>query len=118
MAPKTERIKVEVTDSIEGESRKFGITLTAPNVDFQLADLLRQRGVISPLDSELKDAVKAATDSYLSGAEVLISTLSKVSTAGPKSSPNGKRKARHAGLVSPSSDSGSERQQERVGDTN
>jgi len=118
MAPKTERIKVEVTDSIEGETRRFGITLMASNADFQLADLLRQRGVISPLDSELKDAVKAAIDSYLSGAEALISTLTKVSTAAPKSSPSGKRKTRHAARVSPISDSGSERQQESIGDTN
>ena len=56
MSPKTERIKVEVTDSIEGETRRFGITLMTPNVDFQLSDLLRQRGVISPLDGELKQA--------------------------------------------------------------
>ena len=61
MAPKTERMKVEVTDSREGETRTFKIILRAPNSDFQLADLLRQRGVISPLDGDLKQAVKVAT---------------------------------------------------------
>lgn len=61
MAPKTERMKVEVTDSTEGETRTFKIILRAPNSDFQLADLLQQRGVISPLNGDLKQAVKVAT---------------------------------------------------------
>jgi hypothetical protein len=50
MALKMERIKVEVSDSTEGETRTFKIILRVPNTDFQLADLLRQRGVISPID--------------------------------------------------------------------
>jgi hypothetical protein len=54
MAAKTERIKVEVTDSTESETRTFKIVLMAPNGDFQLADLLRQRGVIPPINGELK----------------------------------------------------------------
>ena len=118
MAPKAERIKVEITDSTEGPTRKFEITLTAPNADFQLADLLRQRGVISPLDSKLKEAVKAASDTYLSAAEALISTLTKVSTGAPKSCPNGKRKDRLAARVRPISDTGSERQQESIASGN
>jgi hypothetical protein len=61
MAPKTERINVEVTDSIDGETRRFGITLMAPNADFQLSDLLRQRSVISPLRGELKFSVATLT---------------------------------------------------------
>ena len=73
MAAKTERIKVEVTDSTEGETRTFKIVLTAPNSDFQLADLLRQRGVISSIDGELKQAVKVATQNYLAGAEERLS---------------------------------------------
>ncbi len=115
MAPKTERIKVEVTDSIEGETRRFGITVMAPNVDFQLTDLLRQRDVISPLDGELKHAVRVATENYLSGAEALISTLTKVSTAAPKSSSNGRRKERKAIGVSRISDDGSGLQREPAG---
>jgi hypothetical protein len=95
MAVKPERIKVEVTDSIEGETRTFKIILTAPNSDFQLADLLRQRGVISPINGELKQAVKVATQNYLSGAETLISTLTKVSTATPNARNNMKRKDRN-----------------------
>ena len=118
MAPKAERIKVEVTDSTEGATRQFRITLTAPNADFQLADLLQQRGVISSLDGELKEAVKAATDSYLSGAESLISSLTKVSTAAPRSSLNGGRRGRNAARVSPISDSGSERQEESITGSN
>src|SRR5687768_11812965 len=95
MAPKTDRIKVEVTDSIESETRTFKIILRAPNTDFQLTDLLRQRGVISPIDGELKQAVKVATQNYLSGAEGLISTLTKASMAAPKSPNNRTRRVRN-----------------------
>jgi len=89
MAAKSERIKVEITDSTEGETRTFKIILMAPNSDFQLADLLRQRGVMSPLNGELKQAVKVATQNYLAGAEDRISSLTKVSTAPPKAGNNG-----------------------------
>ena len=78
MAAKTERIKVEVTDSTEGQTRTFKIVVMVPNNDFQLADLLRQRGVIPPINGELKQAVKVATQNYLAGAEERISTLTKV----------------------------------------
>src|SRR5215470_17158531 len=115
MPSKTERIKVEVTDSIEGETRRFGITLMAPNADFQLSDLLRQRGVISTLDGELKQAVRVATEKYLSGAEALISTLTKVYTAAPKSSSNGTRKKRKTIGVKPISADGSELQRDAAG---
>ena len=115
MAPKTERIKVEVTDSIEGEIRRFGITLMAPSADFQLTDLLRQRGVIPSLDGELKQAVRVATENYLSGAEALISTLTKVSTAAPQSTSNGRRKERKATDISRMSDGGSGLQREPAG---
>jgi hypothetical protein len=115
MAPKTERIKVEVTDSIEGETRRFGITLIAPNADFQLSDLLRQRGVISPFDGELQQAARVATEDYLAGAEALISTLTKVSTAAPQSSSNGRRKERKAIGVSRISDGDSRLQREPAG---
>jgi hypothetical protein len=102
MAVKPERIKVEVTDSTEGETRTFAIILTAPNSDFHLADLLRQRGVISPINGELKQVVKVATQNYLSGAETLISTLTKVSTATPNAGNNRKRKDRNSIGVDPS----------------
>ena len=111
MAAKTERIKVEVADSTEGDTRTFKIILTAPNSDFQLADLLRQRGVISPINGELKQAVKIATQSYLAGAEERISTLTKVSTAAPKASNNRTRKDQNATRVSPTSANASELQQ-------
>ena len=112
MALKMERIKVEVTDSTEGETRTFKIILRAPNSDFQLADLLRQRGVISPIDGELKQAVKVATQNYLSGAEALVSTLGKASTTTPQALNNRKRKDRNALRSSPTLASASELQQE------
>lgn len=112
MAAKQERIKVEVTDSTEGERRTFTIILTAPNSDFQLADLLRQRGVIAPIHGELKRAVKVATQNYLSGAESLISTLVQGSTATPQAPNNRKRKDRNAPRSSPTLASASELQQE------
>ena len=111
MAAKTERIKVEVTDSIEDEMRTFKIVVMAPNSDFQLADLLRQRGVIPPINGELKQAVKVATQNYLAGAEERISTLTKVSTAAPKAGSNRNRKERVATRVGPTPTNASELQQ-------
>jgi hypothetical protein len=118
MAAKTERIKVEVSDSTEGETRTFKIVLTAPNRDFQLADLLQQRGVMSPLNGELKQAVKVATQNYLAGAEERISTLTKVSTATPKAGNNRSRKDRVATRISSSSANASELQQGSIAGSN
>ena len=118
MAAKTERIKVEVTDSTEGETRTFKIVVMAPNSDFQLADLLRQRGVIPPINGELKQAVKVATQNYLAGAEERISTLTKVSTATPKAGNNRNRKDRKAGRISPTSTNASELQQGSIAGSN
>ena len=101
MAVKMERIKVEVTDSTEGETRTIKINLRAPNSDFQLADLLRQRGVIAPINGDLKQAVKVATQNYLASAEERISSLTKVSTAIPKAGNNRNRKDRVATRISP-----------------
>ncbi len=75
MPTKSERAKVEVKESSTTDVRRFNIALTAPLSDFQLTDLLRQRGVISGLDVELKQAVKQATENYLKSAETLISGL-------------------------------------------
>ena len=111
MAAKPERIKIEVTDSTEGEMRTFKILVMAPNSDFQLADLLRLRGVMSPLNRELKQAVKVATQNYLAGAEERISSLTKVSTATAKTGNNRNRKDRVASRISSSSANASELQQ-------
>jgi len=94
MPAKAERIKVEVTDSTEGETRTFNITMTAPTADFQLSDLLQQRGVLSALNGELKQAVKVATEDYLSGADALIATLKQGTTTATPMRSNGKYKAR------------------------
>ena len=118
MALKMERIKVEVTDSTEGETRTFKIVVMAPNSDFQLADLLRQRGVMSPLNGELKQAVKVATQNYLAGAEERISSLTKVSTATPKTGNNRNGKDRNAGRISPTSANASELQQGSIAGSN
>jgi hypothetical protein len=118
VAAKTERIKVEVTDSTEGETRTFNIVVMAPNGDFQLADLLRQRGVIPAINGELKQAVKVATQNYLAGAEERISTLTKVSTATPKTGNNRNRKGRNAGRISPTSTNASELQQGSIAGRN
>jgi hypothetical protein len=118
MAAKQERIKLEVTDSTEGERRTFTIILTAPNSDFQLADLLRQRGVIAPIHGELKQAVKVATQHYLSAAEGLISTLTKVSTITPKAPNNRSRKDRNASRTGRAFGSASELQQENASSSN
>jgi hypothetical protein len=111
MAPKSERIKVEVADSTEGDARTFKIILMAPNSDFQLADLLRQRGVISSINGELKQAVKVATQNYLAGVEERISTLTKASTVTLKSGNKSNRKDRNATRISSTSPNASELQQ-------
>src|SRR5262245_44973821 len=84
MPVKSERTKVDVKESSTTDVRTFSITLTSPIKDFQLTDLLRQRGVIESLDSALKRAVKEATERYLESAEVLISGLT------PRPTPVGK----------------------------
>jgi len=111
MAVKPERIKVEVKNSTEGETRTFKIIVTAPNSDFQLADLLRERGVIAPLNGELKQAVKVATQNYLADAEERISTLTKVPTATPKAGNKRNQKEQAATRIGPTSASASELQQ-------
>ncbi|HKR15326.1 MAG TPA: hypothetical protein VJT15_24890 [Pyrinomonadaceae bacterium] len=93
MPTKTERIKVEVTDSTEGDTRTFNINMTAATGDFQLSDLLQQRGVISALNGELKRAVRIATEAYLSGAEELLATLKQGATTTLNTRSNGKQQA-------------------------
>jgi len=118
MAAKLERIKVEVTDSTEGEMRTFKIVLTTPVSDFQLADLLRHRGVISSINGELKQVVKVAVQNYLAGAEERIATLTKVPTATPKAGNNRNRKDRNATSISPTSANASELQQGSIAGSN
>ena len=95
MPAKSERAKVEIKESSTLDVRTFNITLTAPASDFQLTDLLRQRGVIDELDAELKQAVKGATERYLKAAETLISGLSTKPSVMRKQHPgsNGNGKA-------------------------
>lgn len=95
MAAKSERAKVEIKESSTLDVRTFNITLTAPTSDFQLTDLLRQRGVIDALDTELKQAVKGAIERYLKAAETLISGLATKPRVTPKPHPrsNGNGKA-------------------------
>ena len=88
MPAKSERIKVEVKASSIDHLRTFNIVLTAPASDFQLTDLLKQRGVIDSLDGELKQAVKLATETYLKSAESLISGLGSKQSATRKSLSN------------------------------
>ena len=85
MPGKNERTKVEIKESSTLELRSFSITLTAPVSDFQLTDLLRQRGVVTGLDVELKRAVKLATENYLKSAEALVSSLASGSSSTRKS---------------------------------
>ena len=85
MPTKSERTKVEVKESSTLDVRSFNITLTAPVSDFQLTDLLRQRGVINGLEGELKQAVRRATENYLKSAETLIAGLASKADSKRKS---------------------------------
>jgi hypothetical protein len=84
MRGKAERTRVEVKESSTEDSRIFNITLTASLSDFQLSDLLKQRGIIDGLQSDLKEAVRRATEDYLKSAETLISSLASP----PKNAPS------------------------------
>src|ERR1051325_5548737 len=75
MPAKTDRAKVQIKESSNLDLRTFEITLTSPASDFQLTDLLKQRGVLSSLDLQLKQAVKQALEEYLTSAEELIASL-------------------------------------------
>jgi hypothetical protein len=49
MRAKSERLKLEIEESMTTEARILSITLSAPAKDFLLTDLLRQRGVVDAL---------------------------------------------------------------------
>ena len=100
MAAKSERLKVEVKESTDGDVRTFSITLVARASDFLLTDLLKQRGVIDPLDGELKQAVKAAIERYLSFAENLVSALATKPKVAQQSRTNGNGNSKSAESVS------------------
>jgi hypothetical protein len=103
MARKPERVIVEVKSSTADEVRTFTITVTAPNADFLLMDLLRDRGVIASPDSDLKQGVKAAIETYLSNAEGLISALGKNQKATPMSRSHATRNRGESPNSNPSS---------------
>jgi hypothetical protein len=86
MPGKSERLKVEINEASTQDIRTFSITLAAPLSDFQVTDILRQRGVINGLDSQLKQTIKDTTDAYIKSAEELIASLANSSST--------KRKAR------------------------
>ena len=81
MPTKTERAKVQIKESSTPDLRTFDIKLTAPTSDFQLTDLLKQRGVIDGVDVQLKQAIKEALEEYLKSAETLIGGLSSTSSS-------------------------------------
>ena len=83
MPMRTERAKVQIQESSTSDLRTFDIKLTAPMSDFQLTDLLKQRGVIEGIDVRLKEAVKQALDEYLKFAETLIAGLS-INSSSPR----------------------------------
>jgi hypothetical protein len=117
MASKSERVKVEVKDSTAGDVRTFNITLTAPASDFLLTDLLKQRGVIDALDADLKQAVKAATESYLNAAESLIAKLATEPKPSRKSRSNGRENGKPGKDERPSSMPLSEQSRDLAGES-
>lgn len=100
MAAKSERFRVAVKESTDGDLRTFSITLVARASDFLLTDLLKQRGVIDPLDAELKQAVKAAIERYLTVSENLVSALATKPKAAQQSRTNENGNSKSAESVS------------------
>ena len=91
MPTKTERAKVQIKESSTPDLRTFEIMLTASASDFQLTDLLKQRGVIDGVEVQLKRAVRQALDEYLNSAETLIAGLSANRSSPRKASATGTR---------------------------
>lgn len=85
MPGKSERLKVEISEASTQDIRTFSITLNAPLSDFQVTDILRQRGVINGLDSQLKQAIKDSVDAYIKSGEELIAGLASGSSTKRKS---------------------------------
>jgi hypothetical protein len=69
--------KVEIEETITNESRVITVTITAPTKEFLLADILRQRGAITPLETSLRQAVRDSIQGYFEKAEGLISGLTE-----------------------------------------
>ncbi len=92
MLGKSERLKLEIEESITTEARIFSITLKATAKDFLLTDLLRQRGVVDALHADLKQPVKGATARYLNAAETLVAGLVTRPMQRTKARTNGDRK--------------------------
>lgn len=65
-------MKTDVVETTANETRTITVTMTALAQEFILSDLLRQRGAIGALETTLKQAMKAAVENYLEGAEDLI----------------------------------------------
>ena len=94
MPMKTERAKVHIKESSTPDLRTFDIRLTAPTSDFQLTDLLKQRGVIDGVDVQLKKGVKQALEEYLNSAETLIAGLCSNSSSPRKTGASNTRNVR------------------------
>jgi hypothetical protein len=82
-----ESLRIEVTASTAGEMRNIQIALNVPAQEFLLSDLLSQRGALTSIEVMLKQAVKSATEEYLTRTEELIAGIvdgQKVNTSSSK----------------------------------
>ena len=70
-----ENLKIEITQSTTDEIRNIQITINVPAQEFLLSDLLSQRGAIVPFEAMLKQAVKEATEDYVTRTEELIAGI-------------------------------------------
>lgn len=84
--PRTkEPFSVHTEERTEGETRIITATVMGAIQDFQLTDLLRQRGAIPGIEGMLKQAMREAVVAYLESAEDLIAGIA----AGQKKAVNG-----------------------------
>lgn len=72
-----ESLKISIEQSTDEDVRTVVVTLTAPARDFLLPDLLSDQGAIDPYEVALKEAVKAATESYLRMAQDAVAAIAE-----------------------------------------
>lgn len=72
MPSKKGRIKVRVLENTTENKKVYTIAVEADKELFGVADLLSKRGAIKKLSAQLRDEVKSAVWSYISGGEAFI----------------------------------------------
>ena len=72
-----ESLKISVEQSTDDDIRTVVVKLAAPAKDFLLPDLLSDQGAIDSYEVALREAVKAATESYFRGSHDAVAAIAE-----------------------------------------